>query len=75
MTGLEPIGRVLLVLGVVLVAAGLVLVLAPRVPFVGHLPGDIRIARDGVVIYIPLGTMIVVSVLLSVVVSLLGRGR
>ena len=75
MTGLEPVGRVLLILGVALVAAGLVLVLAPRIPFVGRLPGDIRIARDGVVIYIPLGTMIVVSVLLSVVVSLLGRGR
>ena len=72
MTGLEPIGRALLVLGVVLVAVGLVLVLTPRVPFLGRLPGDIRIQRDGVVIYIPIATMIVVSILLSVIVSLLG---
>lgn len=75
MTGLEPAGRALMVVGVVLVAVGLVLVLAPRVPFLGRLPGDIRIQRDGVVIYVPIATMIVLSILLSVVVSLLGRWR
>jgi hypothetical protein len=74
-TGLEPVGRALLVLGVVLVGVGLVLVLAPRIPFLGRLPGDITIERGGVTIYIPLGTMVVLSVLLSVVVSLLGRSR
>ncbi len=75
MTGLEPAGRVLLVLGVVLVGVGLTLVLAPRIPFLGRLPGDIRIQRDGIVIYVPIATMIVVSILLSVVVSLLARRR
>lgn len=75
MNGLEPIGRALLVIGIVLVAVGLVLVLAPRVPFLGRLPGDIRIEREGLTIYVPLGTMIVLSVLISVIVSLLGRQR
>jgi Protein of unknown function (DUF2905) len=74
-TGLEPVGRALLVLGMVLVGVGLVLVLAPRVPFLGRLPGDVTIERGGVTIYLPLGTMIVVSILLSVVVSLVGRSR
>jgi hypothetical protein len=74
-TGLEPVGRALLILGVVLVAVGLVLVLAPRIPFLGRLPGDITIQRGGVTIYIPLATMVVLSILLSVVVSLLGRSR
>ena len=73
MSGLEPAGRALLLLGLVLVAVGLTLVLAPRIPFLGRLPGDIRIQRDGIVIYVPVATMIVVSILLSVVVSLLGR--
>ena len=75
MGGLEPVGRTLLILGVVLVAVGLVLVLAPKVPFIGRLPGDIRIERDGVTIYVPIATMIVLSILLSVLVSLLNRGR
>jgi hypothetical protein len=74
-TGLEPVGRALLVLGMVLVGVGLVLVLAPSVPFLGRLPGDVTIERGGVTIYLPLGTMIVVSILLSVVVSLVGRSR
>ena len=75
MTGLEPIGRALLVIGAVLIGVGLVLVLAPRVPFIGRLPGDIRIERDGLTIFVPLGSMIVLSVLISVVVSILGRQR
>jgi hypothetical protein len=75
MGSLEPVGRALLVLGVVFVAIGLVFVLAPKIPFVGRLPGDIRIERDGLTIYLPLATMIIVSILLSVVLNLLGRGR
>jgi hypothetical protein len=75
MPSLGPVGRTLLVLGIVLVAVGLVLVIAPKVPFIGRLPGDIRIERGGVTIYLPIATMILVSVLLSVLVSLLNRGR
>ena len=75
MTDLEPVGRALLVIGVVIVAAGLLLVLAPRIPLVGRLPGDIHIERDGLTIFIPLGTMLLVSVVVSVVLGLLGRGR
>jgi hypothetical protein len=74
-TGLEPIGRALLVIGAVLIGVGVVLVLAPRVPFIGRLPGDIRIERDGLTIFVPLGSMIVLSILISVVVSILGRQR
>ncbi len=72
---LEPIGRLLILLGGVLLVAGIVLVLGDRVPFVGRLPGDIRIERDGVVVLIPLGTMLVVSVVLSLVLGIVGRGR
>jgi hypothetical protein len=75
MAGLEPLGRALLILGVVFVAVGLILVLAPRIPFLGRLPGDITIEREGLTIYIPIASMIVVSILLSIVLSLLGRGR
>jgi hypothetical protein len=70
---LEPIGRVLVVVGVAIAIVGAVLAFGLRIPFVGQLPGDIRIDRDGTTIFIPLGTMLVVSIVLSVVLSLLGR--
>jgi hypothetical protein len=70
--GLEPLGRSLVVLGIVLAAIA-VLLLGPRVPLLGRLPGDIRIERDGLTIYLPIATMLIVSVVLSVVLSLLSR--
>lgn len=75
MNDLEPVGRSLLLVGLLLAAAGLVLVIAPRVPFLGRLPGDIRFERDGVVVIIPLATMLLVSVVLTIVLSMLGRNR
>ena len=75
MTGLEPLGRALLIIGVILVGVGLVLVLAPKIPFLGRLPGDLRFERDGLTVYVPLGSMIVLSILVSVVLSLIGRSR
>ena len=75
MEGLEPLGRVLIVGGVVLALVGLVLVVSPNVPFLGRLPGDIRIENDNVRVFIPIGTMIVLSLLATLVLNLIGRGR
>ena len=73
MDGLEPLGRSLIVLGVVLAALGAVFVLGPRVPLIGHLPGDIVIHRDNTTIFIPITSMILISIVASVVIGLLGR--
>jgi len=75
MNDLEPVGRSLLLVGLLLAAMGLVLVIAPRVPFLGRLPGDIRFERDGLVVVIPLATMLLVSVVLTIVLSIVGRGK
>jgi hypothetical protein len=71
-TGIESIGRLLLVFGGILVALGLIIVLFSRVPFLGRLPGDIFIQRDNVTIWIPIATMIVLSIVLSVIFWLVG---
>ena len=73
MNGLEPLGRILIILGIALAVTGLVIVLGPRIPFLGRLPGDIVIERDGLSIYIPITTMLLVSLVLSVILSLIGR--
>ena len=66
-------GWALVILGAVIVLFGLVLVTGGRIPIIGHLPGDIVIQRDNVTIFIPLGTMILVSVVASVILGLLNR--
>jgi hypothetical protein len=73
--GLEPLGRVLIVGGIVLALVGLVLVVSPNIPFLGRLPGDIRIENENVRVFIPIGTMIVLSLLATLVLNLIGRGR
>ena len=62
-------GPLLVTLGVALILVGL-LVWAGGLKWFGHLPGDIRIERDSVRVYIPLASMLVVSVVLSLVLYL-----
>jgi Protein of unknown function (DUF2905) len=66
-------GKILMVLGVVLLVLGLILVLAGRIPWLGHLPGDIYIQRDRFTFYFPIVTCLIVSVLISLVLYFLRR--
>jgi Protein of unknown function (DUF2905) len=68
---MEP-AKTLIVLGAVLIAAGLIWLLAGRLGL-GHLPGDIVIGRGNFRLYLPLGTSLLISVVLSLVFWLLGR--
>ncbi len=70
---MPDIGRLLMLLGGGIFILGLILVLAGRVPWLGNLPGDIRWQRGDVSVYIPLGTMLVVSVVLSLLLNLIAR--
>jgi hypothetical protein len=73
--GLGSLGRTLLALGAILALVGALLVLAERFPGlrIGRLPGDLSVERDGFRLYLPLGTSILLSILLSLVLWLLGR--
>jgi hypothetical protein len=64
--------RTLIILGVVLVAAGLLWPWLQKAG-IGRLPGDILIERDGVSLYLPITTSILVSVVISVLLWLIGR--
>ncbi|HET7685296.1 MAG TPA: DUF2905 domain-containing protein [Candidatus Limnocylindria bacterium] len=66
------IGRVLLVVGLVLVVVGGLAALGVRLPF-GRLPGDIAIEGERGGIYVPIVTMIVVSVVLTILINLFLR--
>jgi hypothetical protein len=62
---MEPLPRLLILAGAVLVVLGLALYLLPSVALLGKLPGDLRIERPGVRIYFPITTCLLVSLLLS----------
>ena len=65
-------GRTLLTLGIILVAVGLVLQLGPRLPgFLGRLPGDFSWSRGNVRLFLPIGTCILLSLILTIIASFL----
>jgi len=70
MTGLA---KLLLLAGAVFVALGVVLLLADKVPWIGRLPGDIVIKRPGFSLYFPLGTSLLLSLVISLILWLLNR--
>jgi len=70
--GVEPLGRTLMILGAVLLLLGALVYLAPSIPLLGRLPGDIRIERPGVRFYLPVTSCILVSLLLTLLLRLFG---
>jgi len=66
------IGRILLVIGLVLVVVGGLAALGVRLPF-GRLPGDIAITGEHGGLFIPIGTMIVISLILTLLGNLFLR--
>ena len=66
------LGRVTLVIGLVLVVVGGLAVLGVRLPF-GKLPGDIAIEGERGAIYIPIASMIVISIILTILANLFLR--
>ena len=70
---LQPMGRPLSFVGVILTGFGLVLLLTPKIPWLGRLPGDILIKREQFSFYFPLASCLVASVILSLLLWLVGR--
>ncbi len=71
---MEKIGKLVIIGGVAIVVIGIIIWLfGDKLRFLGRLPGDIRIERENVRIYIPITTMILVSVLLSAILWLIQK--
>jgi len=65
-------GRLLIILGIVLVVLGMLWPLVTRLGL-GRLPGDIVIERENFRLYIPIMTSLIVSIVLSVILWLINR--
>ena len=66
-------GKILIILGVLLIIAGALFLHGDKVPFLGRLPGDIRIERQNFTFFFPLGTCLLLSVLVSLILWLFRR--
>ena len=68
----KSIGALLVGLGVIAVVIGL-LVMSGALGWFGRLPGDIRVERESVRVYVPIVSMLLLSVLLSLVLWVIRR--
>lgn len=66
----HPAGKLLIIIGAILILTGLLLNLTPKIPWLGKLPGDICVKKENFVFYFPLATSLLLSALLSLILWL-----
>jgi hypothetical protein len=69
----SDLGKALMIAGLLLAGVGLYLTLGGKFNLLGRLPGDLRIERDNFTFFFPLGTCVLISLLLSLVLWLFRR--
>jgi hypothetical protein len=67
------LGKILLIAGLLIAAAGAALILAPKIPWLGRLPGDIHLRGKNWSFHFPLATSIVISIVLTILFNLFSR--
>jgi len=65
----DSLGKMLLVLGLAIAVFGAAIMFAGRIPFLGSLPGDLSFEREGVKVYVPIATSIVISIVLTIMLN------
>jgi hypothetical protein len=73
---MAELGRFLLGIGILLVAVGLLLLVVSKIPgawWIGRLPGDVYIDRPSFRLYVPLGTCLLASLVITLFLSLFRR--
>ena len=68
---MTAMGKILLIVGGAIVVLGLILIFSPHIPFLGKLPGDIFIKRDGFSFYFPIVTFLLLSILLTIIINVI----
>ncbi|HNW28873.1 MAG TPA: DUF2905 domain-containing protein [Spirochaetota bacterium] len=71
-------GKILIIIGTILVLAGILLLFKDSLPFLRHfgrLPGDITIERENFSFHFPIVTGIIISIVLSLVLYVINKFR
>jgi hypothetical protein len=64
---LQPFGKMLIVIGVIIIVVGLLFMYGNKIPFIGKLPGDIVLKKKNFTFYFPLTTLIIINLLLLLI--------
>lgn len=71
---MTDLARLLIIIGLVIAFVGLLMLIAIRFfPWLGNLPGDIRFETSNSKVYIPLATMIIVSIMATILLNIVIR--
>ncbi len=71
---MQNTGKIVILIGIILIVAGIVLWLyGDKLPFLGRLPGDIRVEKENVRFYFPITTMILLSVAISLILWIIRK--
>lgn len=73
---MDSIGKLILLIGLGLVLLGIMLMILARLPFfnnLGSLPGDIRIQGENFSCFVPIVSMILISIVLTIVLNIIIR--
>jgi len=62
-----------MVAGVILVIVGLALMISPKIPWLGRLPGDLVWRKGPVTVYVPLATMLLISIVATALLNIISR--
>jgi hypothetical protein len=68
--GMNGMGKLLIGIGLLLVLAGAIILLLGKFPGFRSLPGDIVLKRENFTFYFPLGTSILISIVLTLLLYL-----
>jgi hypothetical protein len=73
MADFSPIGKWLVIVGLTLAGAGAFIWASSRIPFLGRLPGDIKIESEHFKFYFPLASCLLLSVFVSFLLWLFSK--
>jgi hypothetical protein len=70
MFGLGGLGKMLILLGVLIIVIGFLLLIGEKIPWIGKLPGDIIVRKEKFSFYFPITTCIIISIILTLLFTL-----
>ena len=70
---MSDVGKWIVVAGVILVIVGLAFMVSPKIPWLGRLPGDLMWEKGPVTVYVPLATMLLISIVATALVNIIAR--
>ncbi len=69
----DELGKWLIIGGLVMAVTGVTIWLLGRLPFFGNLPGDIRIQQGNVSCFVPIVSMVILSIIATIVLNIILR--